>query len=88
MEKTGITPEQAAQLEAAKKTLLNKILTKEAAERLGRVRLVNPMLAAQIEAYLIQLFQAGQLKETITDAKLRQILAVLTDKKKTRIKRR
>jgi programmed cell death protein 5 len=84
----GMTPEQAAQFEAAKRMVLGKVLDKAAAERLGRVRLANSMLAAQIEAYLIQLYQAGQLKETVTDEKLKQILDVLTQKKKTSIKRR
>jgi programmed cell death protein 5 len=79
---------QVAQLEAARKTLLTKILDREAVERLGRVRMANPMLATQLEAYLVQLFQAGQLKETITDEKLKQILDVLTAKKKTKISRR
>ena len=84
----GLTPEQAAQFEAVKRALLNKVLDKAAVERLGRVRMANPMLAAQIEAYMIQLYQAGQLKETVTDEKLKQILDALTQKKKTSIKRR
>jgi len=84
----GLTPEQAAQYDAAKRMLLNKVLDKGAIERLGRVRIANPVLASQIEAYLIQLYQAGQLKETITEEKLKQILSVLTEKKKTMIKRR
>jgi DNA-binding TFAR19-related protein (PDSD5 family) len=37
---------------------------------------------------MIQLYQAGQLKETVTDEKLKQILDALTQKKKTSIKRR
>jgi len=84
----GLTPEQAVQFEAAKRMLLNKVLDKGAVERLGRVRMANPVLATQIEAYLIQLYQAGQLKETITEAKLKQILNALTERKKTSIKRR
>jgi len=82
------TPEQAAQLEIAKKIILNKILTKNAIERLGRVRLANPILATQVETYLIQLFQTGQLKDTVTDIKLKQILSVLAQNKKITIKRR
>ncbi|MEM5814304.1 MAG: DNA-binding protein [Candidatus Aenigmatarchaeota archaeon] len=84
----GMTPEQAVQFEAAKKMLLSKVLDKGAVERLGRVRMANPVLASQIEAYLIQLYQSGQLKETITEEKLKQILNVLAEKKKTTIKRR
>lgn len=83
-----LTLEQAAQLEAMKKTILMKILTKEASERLGRVRLANPMLAAQLELYLIQLYQSGQLKEQVGDQQLKQILSVLTEEKKTKIRRK
>ncbi len=84
---TGLTPEQV-QLEAMKKNILRKVLSKEALERLGRVRVVNPMLASQLEIYLIQLFQSGQLKETLTDDKLKQILDVLTTKRETKIRKR
>ena len=81
-------PEQMAQFEQMKKSLMGKILDKAAAERLGRVRVANPTLAMQLELYLMQLYQAGQLKETITDEKLKQILNALTEKKQTRIMRR
>lgn len=76
------------QLEMMKKGVLSKILDKAAVERLGRVRMANPVLASQIEIYLLQLYQSGKLKETITDNKLRQILDLLTEKRKTTIKRR
>lgn len=79
---------EQAQMEAMKKAMLFKILDKEAMERLGRVRVANPTLASQLEIYLLQLYDAGQLRETITDIKLRQILDVLTEKRKTTIKRR
>ena len=83
------TPEQMVQFEQMKKSLMGKILDKAAAERLGRVRVANPTLAMQLELYLMQLYQAGQLKETITDEKLKQILNALTEnKKETRIMRR
>lgn len=84
----GLNPEQAADFEAMKKTLLRKILTKEALERLGRVKIANPLLASQLELYLVQVFQSGQLKETITDEKLKQILSVLTPQKQIKIKKR
>lgn len=83
-----VTPEQLAQFEQMKKQMMGKILDKSAAERLGRVRVANPMLATQLEIYLIQLHQTGQLKEIITDEKLKQILNALTEKKQTRIMRR
>lgn len=83
------TPEQMSQFEQMKKSLMGKILDKAAAERLGRVRVANPTLAMQLELYLMQLYQSGQLKEIITDEKLKQILNALTEnKKETRIMRR
>ncbi len=80
-------PQQMAQIEQMKKTLLRQILSKEALERLGRVRMANPNLAAQLELYLIQLYQAGQLKGVVDDEKLKQILDLLTKKREWRIRR-
>ncbi len=74
------------EIEKLKKEVLRKMLTKEAMERLGRVRLVKPLLAQQLELYLIQLYQAGQLREMIDDAKLRNILSILSEKKDWKIK--
>ena len=77
------------QFEAMKKDILNKILSKEAMERLGRVRIANPLLATQLELYMVQLYHSGQLKGNIDDKKLKQILDVLVPKKrKTKIKRK
>ncbi len=77
-----------AEFEAMKKEILRKVLTKEALERLGRVRIANPLVATQLEIYLFQLYQAGQVKETIDDKKLKKILSVLVPKRKTKIKRK
>ena len=79
---------QNEELENIKKDALRSILTKDAMERLARVRLVNPLLTQQIELYLLQLFQTGQVKERIDDAKLREILTLLSEKKKWNIKRK
>ncbi|MFQ5647777.1 MAG: DNA-binding protein [Candidatus Aenigmatarchaeota archaeon] len=79
--------EQLRQIEEMKKQLLAKILTKDAQERLGRVRMVNPQLAGQAELYLIQVYQAGKLKTQITDDKLREVLKTLSGKKEISIKR-
>jgi len=85
-----LTPEQMRQvqeLEKLKKVVMRKILTKEAIERLGRIRLVKPELATQLELYLLQLYQSGQIKNTIDDTRLKQILDAITKKKKFKIKR-
>ena len=65
-----LSQEQAAQMNALKKKIMLTILSKDAYERLGRVRIANPLLAEQLEIYLIQLYQSGKLGETITDKKL------------------
>jgi programmed cell death protein 5 len=79
--------QQLKQIEEMKRQLLSKMLSKEAFERLGRVRSVNPDLAGQVELYLIQIFQTGKLNEKITDEKMKEILKLLSEKRDFRIKR-
>ncbi len=80
---------QMRQLEEMKRNIMSKILTKEASERLGRVRSVNPELAGQVELYLLQIYQTGKLQGTkIDDGKMKEILRTLTEKKDYSIKRR
>lgn len=81
-----MTTEQE-QLEQAKKNILSRMLSKEASERLARVRAVKPEMAAQLELYFVRIYQSGQLKDEISDAQLRQILDKLSQKKEFRIKR-
>ena len=66
---------QQAELEAQIQAILRRILTPEARERLSRVKLVKPELAQQVELMLVQLYQTGQIRERIDDAKLKRILA-------------
>ena len=89
MNREEVKNEEMQQFEDLKKDTLNKVLSKSAFERLGRVKLANPVLATQLEMYLLQAYQAGQLKGSIDDKKLKQILNVLVPKKrKTKIKRK
>jgi len=74
-----------SEMENLKKKIIQKILSKEAVERLGRVRLSKPELAEQVELYLIQLYKAGKLKEEISDDQLKTILETLATKKDFRI---
>lgn len=76
------------EVEEIKKGVLKKILSKEAFERLGRIRLVKPEIASQLELYLIQLFQAGKIKTQISDEQLKSILERLDSKPKFRIIRK
>lgn len=73
------------ELEEVKKDVLKKVLSKEAFERLGRIRLVKPEMASQLELYLIQLFQTGKIKNQISDEQLKAILEKLDSKPKFRI---
>jgi programmed cell death protein 5 len=84
----GMSVEQLMRLEKLKKEILRKALSPEARERLGRVRLVKPQLAAQVELYLIQLYQAGRLGKQVTDEQLKSILKSISSRKKFRIVRR
>lgn len=63
------------ELEAQLDAIMRKVLTPEARERLGRVKLVRSELARQVELVLAQLYQAGQITEPLDDAKLKKILA-------------
>jgi DNA-binding TFAR19-related protein (PDSD5 family) len=78
---------QAQQLEEMKKKILNRILSKEAYERLARVRLANPQLAGNAELYILQLYQQGKVKD-ISDGELKNILRALSEKKDISIKRK
>jgi programmed cell death protein 5 len=71
-----------------KRKILNTILTKDAFERLARVRSVNPQLAAQVDMYLLQIYQTGKIREKITDDRMKEVLNALSEKKDFKIKRK
>jgi programmed cell death protein 5 len=74
--------EQAKQIEAQKKAILRKILTVEAKERLGRLKLAYPDLAGGIENQLIMLHQSGRLPGQIDDDTLKKLLSQVQPKKR------
>ena len=81
--------EELKKLEMLKKQILSQALTKEAYERLARVRTANPNIAMQAESYIIQLKQSGRLIKPVNDEKLKEMLTVLTgDKKDFNIRRK
>ena len=96
MDMQGVNPQdinqlaQMKQIEEMKRQILSRILSKEAFERLGRVRSVNPQLAATAELYILQLQQAGQLKGTLSEEQLKDILRTIShsEKKDFKIKRK
>jgi programmed cell death protein 5 len=73
-----------AQMQAA----MRQILTPEARERMARLKIAYPDVAASVEQQLIGLAQSGRLDRMIDDATLQQILQkVLPEKRDIKIKR-
>jgi programmed cell death protein 5 len=84
-----IQRELQKQAEAQKQQILRKILTSEARERLGRLKIARPELVAEVERQLIVLAQTGRLTGVVDDHKLRQILSqVIPPKREIKIVRR
>lgn len=80
--------QQLRQIEEMKRQIMSRLLTKDAFERLGRVRSVNPQLASQAELYLLQAYQSGGLKGTINDDQIKELLKALSEKRDFNIKRK
>lgn len=73
---------QADVVDAQRQNILRGILTAEARERLGTLKIAYPDIAAQVEDRLIMLAQSGRLNEQIDDATLKEILARLVPSKR------
>lgn len=74
---------------AESKELLRKIMTPEARERLGRIRLAKPDVAAMVEQQILALAASGRLNRRIDDATLVAILErVMPEKRDITITRR
>src|SRR5687767_4959859 len=72
--------QQQAQAEAAKENVLRAILEPEARERLVRVRMARPDIAAAVEQQLIVLYQQGRIRQKIDDPTLRELLSRMAPK--------
>ncbi len=77
--------EELQKIEVMKKAVLKKVLTKEATERLGRIKLVKPDIANQLELYLVQLYQSGKIQTMLSDEQIKMILEQISAKPKFRI---
>ncbi len=69
--------ERKREAEAAKQTILRRIMTPEARQRLTNIRMVRPEYAEQLEMQLIQVAQSGRVKLPISDEVLKSLLAQL-----------
>ncbi|MGA7923820.1 MAG: DNA-binding protein [Thermoplasmata archaeon] len=75
--------------EAERAELLRRVLTPEARERLGRIRLAKPEVAQAVEQQVLSLAASGRLARQIDDATLRALLERVTpERREIRITRR
>ncbi len=74
--------QQQKQLEEQRKAILRTVLTTEARERLGRIKVARPEIAENIENQLILLTQSGRLKTKVSDQQLRELLQRIIPKKR------
>jgi programmed cell death protein 5 len=75
--------------DAERAEVLRRILTPEARERLGRIRLAKPDVATAVEQQLIALAASGRLPRAVDDATLRSLLErIAPERREIRITRR
>jgi len=80
---------EMARREAERAEALRRILTPEARERLGRIRLAKPDVAASVEQQLLQLAATGRLQRQVDDATLRSLLErIMPERREITITRR
>ncbi|KAK5228091.1 hypothetical protein LTR72_001974 [Exophiala xenobiotica] len=66
----------------ARSSILTQILEPEAADRLGRIRMVKESRATDVENRLIMLARSGQLRAKVTEDQLKDMLASLSEHEK------
>jgi programmed cell death protein 5 len=80
---------EAERREAERAEVLRRLLTPEARERLGRIRLAKPEVAQMVEQQVIALAQSGRLQRQIDDTTLRAILErIMPERREIKITRR
>lgn len=70
--------------EAKKQTLMRRILTPGARQRLANIKIVRPDYAEQLELQLIQVAQSGRVKLPISDEMLKRLLTQIMSQQKQR----
>jgi len=80
--------EAQKRLELQKQSLMRRILTPKARQRLANLKIVRPEFASQLELQLIQIAQQGRVELPITDDQLKEILSRLQrSRREIRIRR-
>ena len=62
-----------------RQNILSQILSPEAADRLGRIRMVKESRATNMENRLIMLARSGQLRTKVTEDQLKELLSAVAD---------
>lgn len=70
--------------EEQKASILSQILEPLAADRLGRIRMVNAQRAEDVENRLIMLARSGQLRQRVTEEQLKDILGAVAKQNEER----
>ena len=73
-----------AEAEAQKQSLMRRLLTPEARQRLANIKMVRPEFGQQLELELIQLAQGGKVSIPITDDLLKKLLIQIEGQQKKR----
>jgi len=80
---------EMARREAERAEVLRRVMTPEARERLGRIRLAKPDIAAAVEQQVFSLAASGRLQRPIDDATLRALLErLMPERREINITRR
>ncbi len=91
MQNTHAQMEQAQRVEAMAfeiKKAVSGILSKDALNRLSNIRAIKPEMAQQVEIYLMEMYQARQIKPPLSDTAFKGMLDRLILKKETKIVRK
>jgi len=80
----GAEEQRRQQAAEARSSILSNILLPEAAERLGRIRLVKASRASDVEERLILLAKSGQLRSKVTEEQLKELLGAMAESERGR----
>jgi programmed cell death protein 5 len=78
----ALAEEQSKRIEDQRQAILRSIMTPQARERLGTVKVAHPDVARLVEDQLIALASSGRLDREIDDDTLRAILRKLAPRKR------
>jgi len=82
LQQQAMMAERQKQMEAERQAIMRQILTPEARERLGKVRMAHPDVAAAVEDQLIRLLQMGRIQGQLDDNILKSILRKVSPQKR------